>query len=87
MEILISWKYDHKFDHRRNISFEERIRLLHMGDVWMISVLSIEKMTRRFINLEEWAFDSLESAQKYLDEEIEVTMPDYHKPYLRDIDE
>lgn len=58
----------------------EKIRLLEMDGSYLISVLSFENITNRFVNQVEIAFSSLQEALNFLKDDLCIELSDQENP-------
>jgi hypothetical protein len=66
MELPILIKFDSTFMSLSNQNHEERIRILDIDGVYLVSLIVYEKYTNVMTKIFEIAFDSLYEAQEYL---------------------
>jgi hypothetical protein len=66
MELPILVKYDSTLLSLSNQNLEEKIRILDIDGVYLVSIIIFEKYTKALTKIFEIAFDSLYEAQEYL---------------------
>lgn len=76
MELPIVSKYDEKFVSLHNQNWDDQIRILDIDGTYLISIWYLEKETKKFLNYQEIAFDSLWEAEEYLIYDLGIEIPE-----------
>jgi hypothetical protein len=70
VELPIVPKFEENFLRANDKNIEEKIRILDIDGVYMVSRITIERSTRSFVQRSEVAFDSLKEAKSYLNDQF-----------------
>lgn len=76
MDIPIVTKYDNLIMSTKNQNIQEHVRILDIDGIFLISIMIREKESRAFIEALEIAFDTLNEAKQFLEDEMGLEFED-----------
>lgn len=72
MDLPIQIKFEDTLTSLVDQKYEDKIRILDIDGVYLVSLWRLEKETKKFNGYQECAFDSLWEAKGYLLEQLDV---------------